>query len=375
MSEGHRLRVLEVAPRFPPLAGGVEQYLAEVTPRLLEAGLDAQVLTTNPDGRLPASEVFRGVTVRRVPVLPIGSDLYIAPSLPAAIARSGPWDLVHVHSYQTFVAPFAMLAARRAHAPYFVTFHSGGHSSRLRTSIRGAQVAVLRPLLRGARQLIAVSEFERAQFSRRLGIPRERIALMPTGAQMPVPVDVTPDSDPLILSVGRLERYKGHQRVITAMPDVLAQLPNARLRIAGTGPFEASLRRLVAKLGLGDRVEIESVPPADRAGMATLLSRASVVVLLSEYEGNPASVTEALALGRPTLVAYASGLMEYADRGHVRAVPIDAEPATVAAAIVREIREPLAARPISIPTWDETAASLLRLYREALTPSGPKDPA
>jgi glycosyltransferase involved in cell wall biosynthesis len=375
VKHGGRLRVLEVAPRFPPLAGGVEQHVAELAARLVEAGVDVQVLTTNPDGRLPASEVHRGVEVRRVPVLPVGSDLYIAPSLMGAIARSGPWDLVHVHSYQTFVAPLAMLGARRAHLRYVVTFHSGGHSSTLRNSIRGAQVAVLGPLLRRARRLIAVSEFERTLFAARLGIPAERIALIPTGAQMPVPVDVSPDPEPLILSVGRLERYKGHQRAIAAMPDVLAQVPNARLRIAGAGPFEGALQRMVTRAGLDDRVEIAAVPPQDRAGMATLLSRASVAVLLSDYEASPASVMEALALRRPVVVAYTSGLMEFADRGQVRAVPIDAEPATVAAAIVREIREPLAPSPISIPTLDETTASLLQLYREAVAPQGREGPA
>jgi len=375
MSQGAPLRVLEVAPRFPPLAGGVEQHVAELAPRLLKAGVDVQVLTTNPDGRFLASEVFRGVTVHRLPVLPIGSDLYIAPQLLGAIARSGPWDLVHVHSYQTFVAPFAMLAARRARYPYLVTFHSGGHSSRLRSSIRGGQVAVLRPLLRRARRLIAVSEFERTLFAARLGIPAERIALVPPGAQMPTPVDVAPDPEPLIVSVGRLERYKGHQRAIAAMPDVLAQLPNARLRIAGGGPYESSLRALVTRMGLDDRVEIGAVPQEDRAGMATLLARASVVVLLSEYEANPASVMEALALRRPTLGAYTSGLMEYADRGQIRAVPIKAPPAAVAAAIVGEIRAPLAPSPIVIPTLDETAAALLRLYREAAGPRGREVPA
>jgi glycosyltransferase involved in cell wall biosynthesis len=359
------LRILEVAPRFPPLVGGVEQHLAEVTPRLLAAGVDVHVLTTDPDGSLPASDTFKGVPVRRVPVLPIGSDLYIAPSLPRAIGESGPWDLVHLHSYQTFVAPLAMLGARRARLRYLVTFHSGGHSSRLRSSIRGGQVAVLGPLLRRARRLVAVSEFERGLFARRLGLPASQIVLIPNGAQMPAPVDVVPDSDPLIVSVGRLERYKGHQRAIAAMPGVLAQVPNARLRIAGAGPYEDELRRQAADAGLGERVEIAAIPSEDRSGMAALLSRAAVVVLLSEYEAHPVAMMEALALRRPTLVAYTSGLMEFADRGQVRSVPLEATPSAVAAAIVHEIREPLPPSPVAIPSWDDTAAALLRLYLAA----------
>jgi hypothetical protein len=43
-----------------------------------------------------------------------------------------------------------MAASRRASLPYLVTFHAGGHSSRVRNSVRGLQWRVLRPLIRQA---------------------------------------------------------------------------------------------------------------------------------------------------------------------------------------------------------------------------------
>jgi glycosyltransferase involved in cell wall biosynthesis len=356
--------VLEVAPRFPPYVGGVEQHLAEIAPRLMAAGLDVEVLTTDPSKRLPAYDRFHGVPVRRVPVVPFGPDYYLAPAITRVIRKGAPWDVVHVHSYQTLVAPLAMAAARRAGIPFLLTFHSGGHSSAWRNATRGVQVATLGPLIRAARRLVAVSEFELDLFSRRLGIPRDRFVLIPNGAQMPAAVDVTPDPDPLIVSVGRLERYKGHHRVLAAMPHVFAQFPGAKLRIAGQGPYEAALRRQVAKAALSHRVEIGSIPSDDRAGMATLLSRASLVVLMTEYEAHPIAMMEALALKRPTLVAYTSGLMEYADRGYVRAIPVDSDPRAVADAIIQELRDPLVPPPIDVPTWDDCARSLLELYRQ-----------
>jgi glycosyltransferase involved in cell wall biosynthesis len=181
---------------------------------------------------------------------------------------------------------------------------------------------------------------------------------------MPVPVQVTPDRDPLIVSVGRLERYKGHHRVLAAMPHVLDILPGAKLRIAGQGPYEAVLRRQVAKTNLGNHVEIGSIASEDRVGMATLLARASLVVLMTEYEAHPIAMMEALALKRPTLVAYTSGLMEYADRGYVRAIPVDSDPRVLADAIIKELEDPLAPPPIEVPTWDDCAKALLQLYRQ-----------
>jgi glycosyltransferase involved in cell wall biosynthesis len=215
--------------------------------------------------------------------------------------------------------------------------------------------------------LVAVSEFELDLFSRRLGIPRDRFVMIPNGAQMPAPTEVAPDPGPLILSVGRLEAYKGHHRVVAAMPHVLAEFPGAKLRIAGQGPYEVALRRQIARAGLGDRVEIGSIASDDRAGMSNLLSSASLTVLMTEYEAHPIAMMEALALKRPTLVAYTSGLMEYADRGFVRAIPIDSDPREVAAAIIKELRDPLVPPSIEVPTWDDCAEALLRLYRQIVS--------
>jgi len=234
----------------------------------MAAGLDIQVLTTDPSNRLPTHDLFHGVPVRRVPVVPLGSDYYLAPALTRVIRRGAPWDLVHIHSYQTLVAPLAMGAACRAGIPFLLTFHSGGHSSAWRHATRGLQVAALGPLIRAARRLVAVSEFELDLFSRRLGIPRDRFVLIPNGAQMPAAVQVAPDADPLIASVGRLERYKGHHRVLAALPHVLAEFPGAKLRIAGQGPYESHLAPAGGQEGLGPecRDRLDTVRRSGRHG-------------------------------------------------------------------------------------------------------------
>ena len=101
-----------------------------------------------------------------------------------AVVRAGDWDLVHVQSYHSAVAPLAMLAALRAGLPYVVTFHGGGHSSRMRNAMRPLQWFALRPLLARARKLIAVAEFEAERFSSALRLPRERFVVIPNGSDL-----------------------------------------------------------------------------------------------------------------------------------------------------------------------------------------------
>jgi glycogen synthase len=361
------LRILMVTPRYFPDMGGVETHVSEVARRLAYTGTDVTILTTDRTGRLPAREQIDGVSIRRVRAWPAQRDYYFAPAISRVVAE-GSWDMVHCQSYHTLVAPLAMLAAGRAGIPYVVTFHGGGHSSRLRNMLRGGQWALLRPLLARATRLIAIAKFEIGLYSRRLRLPSNRFVFIPNGADLaPAPqLPQAPADGTLIVSVGRLERYKGHHHAIAALPEVLKQQPDARLRIVGGGPYEGDLCRLARNLGVADRVAIGPIPPTDRQGMAALLGRAALVALLSDYETHPIAALEALALGRPVLVTHTSGLGELADRGHARSVPLGSSPAQIASAMLEQLRRPLAPASIELPSWDDCATQLLQLYHMTL---------
>src|SRR4051812_4994715 len=239
-------RILMVTPRFAPEVGGVERHVEEVASRAAARGHDVTVLCTDRSGRLPALEHRDGYTLRRVRAWPRDRDYHFAPGIVREVRRGG-WSVVPVQSYHPAVAPLAMLAARSAGLPYLLTFHGGGHSSDRRSAARGLQRRLLGPLLRGSAGLVAVAAFEIDEYGAELGIPRERFHLIPNGVDR---VDIPPDGDgappggprPLLASIGRLERYKGHHRVIDALPHVLRSRPDARLWIAGSGPYEGPLR-------------------------------------------------------------------------------------------------------------------------------------
>ena len=363
-SKGPGLRVLMVTARYLPYMGGVENHVYEVARRLARQGVEVTVLTTDPGGQLKPSEQVEGVSIRRVRAWPAKADFYFAPGIYRVITQ-GNWDVVHVQCYHTLVPPLAMLAARRAHIPYVLTFHGGGHSSRLRNALRGIQQTVLRPLIARAERLIAVARFEIEFFGKRLHLPPERFTLIPNGCDLPAaPGQVARgiSNGTLIASVGRLEYYKGHQRVIAALPYILEQQPDVRLWIAGVGPYEAELRRLAERLGVTDRVRIRAIPATERTRMAAELSKAALVVLLSEYETHPIAVLEAIALGRPVLVADTSGLSELAQQGLAQAIPLNSTPQQVAEAVLGQLRQPHRPPSIRLPTWDECAANLLQLY-------------
>lgn len=363
----HTRRILMVTPRYLPQLGGIETHVREVASRLVQMDIEVTMLTTMPPmehGRaVPQEEIMDGMRVLRVRAWPPRSDLYIAPQMYSLIAH-GEWDLVHCQGCHTFVPVLAMYAARRGNIPYVMTLHMGGHSSQIRNSIRGVQWRSQRSLLASAKKLIGVSRCEANYFRDTLHLPAEQFAVIPNGCTFARFTDLPPRAtdETLVFSVGRLERYKGHQHLITALPLIRQHRPNARAIILGTGPYEMELRALAQRTGVAEHVEITSVPPGNRRAMAERLSQASLVVLLSDYESQPQAVMEALTLKLPVLVTDTSGLRELAEQDYVQSLPLHSTPTQVAAAILHQLDNPHIAPPISLPTWEEYMERLLEIY-------------
>jgi len=357
-------RVLVVTPRYLPDTGGVERHVYETARRLADRGFDLTVLTTDRTRRRARHEQVDGITIQRVPAWPGGRDYYIAPAIYRGVT-DGSWDLVHVQSWHTPVAPLAMLAATKRNIPYVVTPHGRGYASPLRRPFRPLQRRMLRPLLLRSKQVIALARFEQDLLIRELKLPPSLVTVIPNGGDLRPPTDSAPaPHTPIIASVGRLERFKGHHRVIEALPHVLAQRPDVQLVIAGEGPYESTLRRLSRKLGVEDRISIEFFPMADRDRLAAMVSQASLVVLLSEYETHPVAALEAAALGRQLLVADVAGLRELADDGLARAVPLATSPHDLAAAMLDALENPSSPPSFELPSWDDCVDGLLRVYMQ-----------
>ncbi|MBO0684780.1 MAG: glycosyltransferase family 4 protein [Candidatus Dormibacteraeota bacterium] len=367
-----RISVAMVTPRFHPFVGGVETHVHEVATRLAARGFEVTVLTADLSRRLPVREDLAGLRVLRFSATPWLGDLTWAPGIHRALVQ-GDWNLVHIQCVHTLVPALAMSGARRAGLPCVVSFHTGGHTSGLRRAFRPLQWRFQRPLLARAAALVAVSEFEAGLFQEALGLGPEHFAVISNGFDLP-PADPDghwselrpPPRRPLILSVGRLERYKGHHRAIAAMPAVLRVHPDAELRVVGTGPYEQRLRRLVEATGLASHVRFVSFPPERRAELGRLVASADLVTLLSEYEANPVAVMEAVGLGRRVLVASTSGLRELAQQGLASEVSLQAPDWEIGELMAGLVRRPGPAVAPQLPTWDDCADRLAGVYREVL---------
>lgn len=371
------IRVLQVVQRFSPELGGLETHVAEVTRRLAQlADIEVTILTTDRSGTLPREEWLNGVRVLRRRSWSRTGDEYFAPGI-VPVIRNGGWDLVHIQGSQTTVPTLAMLAALSARIPYLLTFHSGGHSSRIHGPITWLQTRINRPLLARAAELIAVSRFERTRFMALTGLPLERFRVIANGGALPpVPVDARPVPGSIVTS-GRLEKYKGHHRVISALPLIQRSVPTATVTVLGSGPYEEQLRAMSQQLGVAEQVTFRHLLPDQRAEMASVLSRSTVMAALSSYEAHPVAIMEAIALGLPVVGCDVAGIGDLVEDGLVTGIDPRADDDEVARALIRELMANDGARhqppAFELPTWESCAAGVAAAYRRIASsqvPSG-----
>lgn len=362
------LRVLMVCNRYLPELGGVETHIREVSRRLSTSDhIEVTVLATDRSRELPRAEIVEGICVLRVPSWPPKRDYYLAPQLGSVVAQPDRWDLIHCQGIHSPVPVMAMRAARRAGIPYVVTFHTGGHSGRLRNALRSTQWRLIGPLLRGAAARIAVSRFEAETLSHQARLGDKPVIVIRNGGTLPLP---RPDARAIpgrMVSSGRLEWYKGHHRMIEALPHVMHEVPEAHLVILGSGPCETALRQRAVECGVKERVTIRHIPPDDREGMATALAEASVIGALSDYEAHPVGVMEALSVGRPVVGYRSSGIADLVAEGWVHGVTPGAPSPTIADHLVRAMSSSPLVEPATLPTWDSCSDHLSEVYAAAVS--------
>jgi glycosyltransferase involved in cell wall biosynthesis len=361
------LRVAMVSAFAFPTMAGIATHVHEVATRLGAAGVDVTVMATDRTWELPAEEQLPEYRVRRWRAYPRSRDYYLAPGIARHLLQPNDYDVVHVEGVHSLVAPTALAAARRAGIPSLLTLHTGGHNSSLRNALRPLQWRLLKPLLTST-TIVATGENERDIFVKVLGGSGKPVRLIRNGSE-PLPIDHSaekPAGSPLLVSVGRLERFKGHHRILRAMPKILAEAPDARLVLVGAGPYEQPLRDMARELGVDDRVSVRAFSPEQRPAMGKLIADADLFCLLSEYEGHPMAVLEALGAGTKVLLAESPGLAELGRAGLATTVALDSPPEQVAAAALAVIAAPQTGPP-ALPSWTDCAEEYRRLYQELVS--------
>lgn len=285
---------------------------------------------------------FKHVVKQWPPPFPITKEIrpYHPYDLPDILARLQP-ALVHVYYGHKAVKYRSMLAAWGG--PWIVSFHGvdvakffdqHGHADEMRLVFEQAKLVLAR----------SNSLLEKL---RALGCPPEKLRLNRT----PIPLDGFPqvtrpapaDGAFRLVQASRLVAKKGLFTTVKALRPVVAEFPNVRFALCGEGPVRARFEKAVAEAGLGGHVEMRGW-----LGQQELLScydgshlflHPSEMTESEDQEGIPNSMLEAMATGLPVVATWHGGIPEAVRDGQDGLLVPEKNPAALAAAILRLLRD------------------------------------
>lgn len=356
-----RILVVNWQDRENPHAGGAELHLHEVFGRIAARGHDVQLLCSGFAGA-PTDTVLDGIRVHRV-----GSRFtfpLFARRAYERLATANDFDIVveDLNKIPLFI--------KRWHPTRLVviTHHLFGATAFREESAPVAAATWLaeRPLALAYRGVPfeAVSQSTRDDLVQR-GIPGDAITVIFNGVDVQ---SLTPDPNarsatPLFSYLGRLKRYKRVDTVIRAF--ALLDRSDARLEIAGKGDDRDRLERLVAKLGLDDRVRFLGY--ITETEKRELLRRSWATVLASPKEGWGISNLESAACGTPVIAADSPGIRESVVDGDTGFLVPGADVAAYAAAMRGLLQSPELVETLGVNarrfaetfTWDNAASQTI----------------
>ncbi len=258
-----RLRILLVSAAYRPYPSGVSEHTHNLALNLKRAGHEVSILTTRfPQFGYLASEIPEEIPVHRfgravlVPLnrsyatLPVGLKL---PSQIAHFLESNEFDIVHCQG--VFWPEISYWALRYSRSINLITFLTAGF--RLHRFGSSLFQLLFRNQIKKIHGKIAISQRARAAIEPY--IPGE-YRIIPSGIDLnhfrPPTHQNKTNRPPTILFLGRLDKRKGIDILLRALPLIQKSVPNIRLTVVGTGIMGKKCRQIIKELRLTEIVQL-----------------------------------------------------------------------------------------------------------------------
>ena len=227
-------------------------------------------------------------------------------------------DIVHTHSGKAGV--LGRLAAARAgvplivhtiHGPSFGAFQGDLANRIFRTAERRAarvttHFVTVADAMRD--QYLAAGIGRPEQYTRIFsGFPLEPFLQTKNDPALRARYGLKPD-DIVIGKIARLFKLKGHDSLFVIAPQLVRACPQIKFLLVGDGEWRSRFEQMARAAGLEKHFVFTGlVPPAE---IPSLLGIMDILVHLSEREGLPRALPQALAAGRPIVAFDCDGARE-----------------------------------------------------------------
>ncbi|MFE7786056.1 glycosyltransferase family 4 protein [Streptomyces nigrescens] len=359
-----------VCPYAWDVPGGVQFHIRDLADHLIRLGHEVSVLAPADDETpLPPYVVSAG---RAVPVPYNGSVArlnfgFLSAARVRRWLQHGAFDVIHIHEPAS--PSLGLLACWAAQGPIVATFHTSNPRSRAMI----AAYPILQPALEKISARIAVSEYARRTLVEHLG---GDAVVIPNGVDVDFFASAEPKAEwqgQTIGFIGRIdEPRKGLPVLMKALPAILAEVPDARLLVAGRGDEEEAVAALPAEL----RSRVEFLGMVSDEDKARLLR--SVDLYVAPNTGGESFgiiLVEAMSAAAPVLASDLDAFAQVLDQGEAGELFTNEDAEALAAAAVRLLGDPArlaelrerGTRHVRRFDWSTVGADILAVYETVTT--------
>lgn len=214
--------------------------------------------------------------------------------------------IVHLHNAWMSGVFLPLPRVDDIHVEVVVTFHGVNEHFEGKPVRRALHRWMAGRLLKFGARLTSVDRMNTELAERILAVRSDAFTVIPNGVR---PVEMLPKSqsaDPLVIGhVGSMIPQKGWQLVAQAAELLNRDAVRVRVMLAGRGPDEAAANHWAA----------EHADWAEFAGFVEnprerVMSRMDVLCLMSQWEGFPMAIVEAMSVGLPVIATDVGGVAE-----------------------------------------------------------------
>jgi glycosyltransferase involved in cell wall biosynthesis len=314
------MRILMVVSQFHPIIGGAEKQAQLLAQKLIEKGIEVQVMTGWWKLRTPRKETINGVSIFRnfscwgmfgiKGLRPLGAVMYMVTLAIYLLVHRKEYDIIHVHQalYPAFVS--VLVGKQCLGKPVIVKTASSGMTSDIGWLSRFPLGKLqLRYLLNHLSWLVAVSRVTGQEFEQ-IGFPGSKILYIPNGVEIPVDRRSLRHHMFHAVTTARISREKGIDVLLKAWANLSPNEKDLRLTIIGDGPLRYEMERIVRDLGIAETIEFTGWVN----NVKEYLQQTDIFVLPSRTEGMPNAMLEAMSYGIPCIATNVGGNMELLER-------------------------------------------------------------
>ena len=210
-------------------------------------------------------------------------------------------DLIAAHSSKTGI--LGRLAGKMSGVPCVFTAHGWSFTTGIPQPNRSIYRWLEKLTATWADRIICVSEYDRT-IGLKAGMNPQKLLTVHNGMK-----DITAElmanpgeGEPVkVAMIARFDRQKDHATLIKAFKDL-----NAELILIGDGPSMLKVQQQVDKLGITDKVKFLGF----RQDIGQILAGVQIFTLISNWEGLPCTIIEAMRAGLPVVASDVGGVKE-----------------------------------------------------------------